>query len=102
MSNRLSDLEEQRKIITAIERDFAEPFKYHGCEGCRKEDLLKHFQSWDNMFSHVDNVRFVYRGADFKDKNGKTYKKPMPEWFEKKYKRDFSGPLPNDTINLGA
>jgi hypothetical protein len=99
MSCRLNNVSERDKILRDLQRDFSEPFVYHGCICNKKEDLLKAFSDWDGFFIHVDNVRYAYRNAEFND-NGKTFKKPVPKWYQDKYINDFNGPLPHEEIRL--
>ncbi len=100
MSCRLDNIKERQRVISSLSSDFSDPYIYHGCKCEGKDDILKFFSNWDNLFIHVDNIRYIYRNADFIDEGGKTYKKTIPDWFEKKYSKNFTGPSPHETFDL--
>jgi len=100
MSCRLNNIKERQRILKCIASDFSEPYVYEGCSCQNKDDLLKIWQNWDNLFVHVDNVRYVYRNSIFTNSDGKTYRKPLPVWYETKYSKDFQGLMPHQNVTL--
>lgn len=93
MLGKLDNIEDQKRIIEDITRDFSEPHYDKDIPDYTRD--MNDLREQKSLFHHVDNVRFLYMTNYFKDCHGNKYFKDIPSWFVDKYVHLFDRSIEN-------